>query len=1536
MTNTNVFKAILAMDSYNRGYNEGIVLPTVLNSTKLGSATITSQSDVTLNSAARDAGFYAVAYSYSGEQVISIRGTDDLPDSMNPLTWTPTEVADIGNGWIVGAGALPTSSSQAQIAIEFYQTVVGAGNWQSASVSLTGHSMGGGLAGLVASLYGQEAQIYDAMPFTDSLINTANAISTNTVLKTLIYGSATPWAQDQSGVDGAYLAGEALETPRELSDENNFILDMYLGAYDTYVTGLDAVDLHSMSTLVISTYASEMGIETDWHSSAKYFWPVLYDDAFAENITGMSAITGTLADDEKWSDMLRTAIAYSAIDEGTRVYGDTGIVAMFEDANKLGLLLSASGASANLDNFGEDISKAFIQYAGELALNHTLQSIKPAVLGGVLNLSSSGDLLTVDFGEDTWRAAGHPWSFSGDIAARNDLFASIAEATGSSVAIQNAMLNQWESGTSEIFYEMVFAALDTSAITLSYINSMHSENAGMFIGGQGVDTVYGTAYQELLLGFDGNDTIYGEDGADILVGGTGVDTLYGGDGYDVFIGQGNGTGLDGDTYQGKELTEEYYTNNASYYDYYDLYPGRAGDTLDYSGLDFAITINGQGYSGTAQRWNGSAGIGAVDHFSSIDTIIGTKHNDYINITTPTSDSYKTKLSGGEGEDTYVFNLDSMKGGKFEIIESGSDSDTVEFNFSNASAYAIASGSWEDNIGFRITSAELVNNVVTYVARDFNIDDGVDNFVFGGNSISFSSLQNWIDANHQNWLEDPHYDIFKSQWYSMSDIGSSNPSVGLPSYYGPGGFGVGRDTSGNITSITVDPALGNNWIASAHGAETLHPFILTSFASGPGHTSASYSTSVKEITLASAVNLSDVHINANGNNAGNASLTITIGSSFSFQIPDFEAGKTIFGIGAINSDYYQQIANSSSASITSNGSGNYSGSYNSAIGFLTSSVNVTYFFEKLNYGNGSINMLGTLTFNGTSGNDTLYGLNTRGDIMNGGDGNDMIFSHGGDDVLNGGAGNDQIFGGTGDDTYIFEAGIGNDIAYESDDQGFDTIRVYGLDPNEVRLWTEGGPYLYLGNKNDPADRMTIIGHTWGDYNQILYVTIEQIVFDDNTVWDLTAGWTLEGSSAGNQMYGSGYDDTIYGMDGDDFLTGYAGNDHLYGGAGSDFLYAKAGDDTLDGGAGNDYLYGHEGDDTYLFGSGYGNDWVIEYPAEGTDVIKLTDFNAANVRMWLDNDYALNITSKSNSADNLRVISASYSGFQSNVETLVFADTTVLDLNGGLKLEGTNTDETVNGTGYNDTLYGHGGNDNLYGRTGNDTLDGGAGTDYLVGGEGNDTYLFGSGYGSDRVMEYTGEGTDIIKLTDLNSTDVRMWLDSSYNLNITSKSDALDNLIITSSSYSTYQGNVETLIFADNSTVNLNGGLKLGGTNSAETVNGTAYDDTLYGYGGSDYLYGKGGADTFVFDATGLGSVDMVMDFSIAEGDKLDISEILFGYDPLTSLIDDFISLTTVSGSTNISVDRDGAGSTYSSQAIATLVGVTGLDADTMLANGNLIA
>jgi hypothetical protein len=143
--------SILAMDAYNRGYDPGITGLSDDVRTKMGNATIVARSSSLPGGDEVSAGFYALSYTWNGQTVISYRGTDDI-------TGIGPGASDLWRGWITGAGLL-VPGGQAQLAIDFYN------NAASGNVILTGHSLGGGLAGFVGSFTHDPTLIFDHMPY---------------------------------------------------------------------------------------------------------------------------------------------------------------------------------------------------------------------------------------------------------------------------------------------------------------------------------------------------------------------------------------------------------------------------------------------------------------------------------------------------------------------------------------------------------------------------------------------------------------------------------------------------------------------------------------------------------------------------------------------------------------------------------------------------------------------------------------------------------------------------------------------------------------------------------------------------------------------------------------------------------------------------------------------------------------------------------------------------------------------------------------------------------------------------------------------------------------------------------------------------------------------------------------------------------------------------------------------------------------------------------------------------------------------------
>lgn len=162
------------------------------------------------------------------------------------------------------------------------------------------------------------------------------------------------------------------------------------------------------------------------------------------------------------------------------------------------------------------------------------------------------------------------------------------------------------------------------------------------------------------------------------------------------------------------------------------------------------------------------------------------------------------------------------------------------------------------------------------------------------------------------------------------------------------------------------------------------------------------------------------------------------------------------------------------------------------------------------------------------------------LLSGGSGDDRLEVVGGlKNVLDGGQGADVMIGGTGDDAYRVDNL--RDVTLESGAASGGTDVVYSL-----------------------------VDHRLGQ-------GIEQLVL-------LSLATTGIGNGRGNEITGTGLANTLHGYGGKDVLSGLGGNDLLYGGDGNDHVIGGDGDDQVKGGAGNDLLEGGVGDDLVVGGTG----------------------------------------------------------------------------------------------------------------------------------------------------------------------------------------------------------------------------------------------------------------------------------------------------------------------------------------------------------------
>jgi Ca2+-binding RTX toxin-like protein len=539
-----LFQAILAMDAYNRIGNDVTFRNLAVDDT------ITSIGNVTIAAAkgVNSSGFFAQSYVVqgTGQKIISYRGTDIA--TFGELS------KDAFFGWRMGAGDY--SAAQAELAAQFFQQIVGGtnqtlGDLYNANVLLTGHSLGGGLAGLVASIYHQSGiRIFDSMDFTVAAQRLLNAVKviehfdesgnslgfspTDVAARALFFLNGEPTYLSSPSQINYSVQGQGLS---ELSGLPVASWGGVPGSLNQpeYSLGFDGllsqVQRHSSALAVLLTYAGQTGVESDWRKSSRYWLTKLFENPIAQ-LLGLQdqGLTGVAAA----SDKLLAMIAYSAIDDGVTLYGNTGIRALFDDGNDFGRALALSNVSKTLTGAAEAIGKIVAQYAGQLAVDKVSRGDHQEALAGVISLASNQ--LIIDLDKNRWTSTSNQ---AAKVLGRDDLLNDIRTTNGLSDAeFTDALSRLWQDPKGEKIDRIIFLTTEEpfSGVVSNRPQVAAQDGVTLFIAsGQG-DTIAGTLLSDAIYGGDGNDSISGSGGADLLVGGDGEDVLDGGDGNDLLIG----------------------------------------------------------------------------------------------------------------------------------------------------------------------------------------------------------------------------------------------------------------------------------------------------------------------------------------------------------------------------------------------------------------------------------------------------------------------------------------------------------------------------------------------------------------------------------------------------------------------------------------------------------------------------------------------------------------------------------------------------------------------------------------------------------------------------------------------------------------------------------------------------------------------------------------------------------------------------------------------------------------------------------------
>lgn len=963
-------------------------------------------------------------------------------------------------------------------------------------------------------------------------------------------------------------------------------------------------------------------------------------------------------------------------------------------------------------------------------------------------------------------------------------------------------------------------------------------------GGSGRDTLYGGLGNDLLAGNEHNDSLLGDAGNDTLDGGSGNDFLQGDLGADVYIfGKGSGqdtlNNYDGDvlgfnvdtillgsgiTASGVALNrnsddliitllesndsllvKSYFKNDAGT-SYVVEYIKFADNTIwDSATIKDKVLMATEGYDSiqgynTNDTLNGDDGNDTLYGNNGDDSLYGGASGDMLR-----GDNGQDKLDGGAGSD-YL-----SGGAGNDTLEGGSGKDYLRGD-QGADVYIFGKGSGKDTVGNEDADAFGVN--ADTILLDSEITQSEVRLSRSGEDLVISLIQSnsslTVDKYFNNDAATPYavenikfgdntvWDVATVKAKVLSTTSGEDHLIGYATNDSLAG-GDGYDTIyGGAGDDTLEGGRGRDTLSAEDGNDILRGGTQDdSLNGGKGNDTLDGGLGTDKLSGGDGA---DVYVF--GKSSGSDEIFNNDSDSFGVNPdtiwlnPDITPSELTV---AKSNDGFESLIISIAKSDATLKVWRYFDAYAPI-----------YAVEQIKFADNTVWDVATvkskLITSSTPPLGKLFSGGSAGEVMFGTIGNDTLAGNAGNDTLDGGAGNDNLNGGTGNDTYLFGKGSGEDTisAYENSSTKQDSIQLgTGITPSDIEIkrggifdgyWDEDALVLKL---NGTKDSLSVRGYFM--YDATGGYQIEQIKFDDNTIWNLNTikskvtlikdngpndviGYAeadyLIGLSDEDRIYGRAGNDSIsggmgtdvlYGEEGDDSLrggeqndalVGGQGNDRLQGEDGNDSLYGWEGSDTLDGGAGDDSLEGGEGIDTYLFGKGSGKDYIYDhvYSAEQRNVIQIgAGVLASDIHVEQSGNNLLLSIQGTN--DQLVVVNFFYLFPLGHIyEKIVFSDNSFWDVDTVKKkvlgtseqdylsgyedadsISGLSGADGISGGGGNDTLDAGLGNDTLHGDDGDDTLRGGRQDDFLYGGYGNDYYEGGDG--SDYLADY-GPGNDTL--------------------------------------------------------------------------------------------------------------------------------------------------------------------------------------------------
>ena len=604
-------------------------------------------------------GFEAVAFQKGTEIVISYAGTYDK-------SWVD-KITDEN----LAAGVF---NAQLLQAATLYLDIKAS----HPNVTLTGHSLGGGLASLIAVFFGENATTFDQAPFA----NAARSFEGRDVADTLLsqlqglgYGEAaltglTSFIQQRQSsgstipnadkVRNIIVAGEMLS----VSPWNSLDRIGQTTASDTInntATGASSGDLHAQALL--TAFLQSQASNAD--QSLNKVTDKLQDLLKLMFEKSLFAHRTDEANDDEHKNLLEHLVRNEVLPEGNKMV--TRFTADLWKLTPAGGLTMDDGL-AYPEYSGDKpashlISKAMMAFAMQKYYDETDHSkgLFNAITGGVS--FSMGDVAP------SWDKAKGKQYFDSYLANE---FNGLSPAERDAIKAKLSSMKEW-------FVQVGTGGMNATATT----------KEAFMLGGKGADTLTGGSAADLLVGNAGADALNGGAGNDTLLGGTGNDTLLGGIGNDALYG-----GADNDELKGEEDND--FLNGGAGAD--TLWGGTGNDYLYDQGGSDTSTLRGDEGNDILEI-KGGTGVTLLDGGAGNDILIG--------------GAGTNSLDGGTGNDQIQggADYDAITGGQgADYLRGGTGNDTyTKCASSKVAIHSIASHAYSIRAGGRFNSRKQAAN-----------------------------------------------------------------------------------------------------------------------------------------------------------------------------------------------------------------------------------------------------------------------------------------------------------------------------------------------------------------------------------------------------------------------------------------------------------------------------------------------------------------------------------------------------------------------------------------------------------------------------------------------------------------------------------------------------------------------------------------------------------------------------------------------------------------------------------------------------------